>query len=76
MKKMVNSFIWNNVVFNWNGYFQFAPLKFWNLAIGPLLMENLLFKKKYLPGLIVIEPLNFCAIYKTVLGFQFNQFSS
>jgi hypothetical protein len=29
--------------FNWNGYFQFASLKFWHLAIGPLFMENLCF---------------------------------
>jgi hypothetical protein len=36
--------------------------------------ENLFFY--FTPGLIVIGPLNFSIIYKTVLGFKFNQFSS
>ena len=55
--------------------FHFAPklLTFSNWA---LVLGKISFIFNFAPGSIAMEPLDFNAIYKTLLDFQFNQFSS
>jgi len=55
--------------------FSIWPLNFWYLTIGSLIKKNLFFFLMLPLDQIAIEPLNFKAIYKSVLGFQFNQFT-
>ena len=60
------------MTFSWLKWiFPICPLNFWHLAIGSLWKS--LFNLG--PRLIAIEPLDFSAIYKIVISFQFNQFN-
>jgi hypothetical protein len=58
--------------FSWLKWiFPICHQNFWHLAIGSLWKS--LFNLG--PGLIAIEPLDFSAIYKIIISFQFNQFN-